>query len=85
MRLFLALELDDECRQHLVAMQAALEPLLERASLTKPQNLHVTLKFLGEVDDRRTSELQASLKKATGPPRIELRAARLARIFHKPV
>src|SRR3954469_1577456 len=52
-----------------------MAPALGKASLTRAENLHVTLKFLGEVDARRAEELRESLAKVTGPPAIELAAA----------
>jgi 2'-5' RNA ligase len=76
MRLFLAIELPDDVREHLVRVQQAIAGLAPKASLTKPENLHVTLKFLGEVDERRTAELCDSLAKVTGAV-IELSADRL--------
>jgi RNA 2',3'-cyclic 3'-phosphodiesterase len=53
MRLFFALELPPPPREHLVRVQERLRPLLPRVSWTKGQNLHLTLKFLGEVDEAR--------------------------------
>ena len=62
MRLFLAIELPDPVRQHLAGhtKDRRLENHVTSAwgddfpiSVTIPQNLHVTLKFLGEVDESR--------------------------------
>ena len=74
MRLFLAIELDDASRGHLVAVQAAAAPVMAEASQTRPQNLHLTLKFLGEVEPRRAEALTESLAKVRGPAGIELAA-----------
>ena len=74
MRLFLAIELDDAAREQLIAAQRAMEPFLGKASLTKPANLHLTLKFLGEVESRRAEALRESLAKVRGPAGIELAA-----------
>jgi 2'-5' RNA ligase len=51
MRLFLAIELSDETRRHLAGVQEHLRGLLRNVSWTKPENLHLTLKFLDEVPD----------------------------------
>lgn len=75
MRLFLAIELDDAARGHLVAVQGKIAPLLGKASLTPAENLHLTLKFLGEVEPRRADALAESLAKVRGPEGIELVAA----------
>ncbi|MGD1278688.1 MAG: RNA 2',3'-cyclic phosphodiesterase [Tepidisphaeraceae bacterium] len=50
MRLFVAIELPEVVRQHLQRMQDALRPVIP-ARWTKSEQLHVTLKFLGETLD----------------------------------
>jgi 2'-5' RNA ligase len=77
MRLFVSIELDVAAKRHLTEVQRIIGPLLSRASLTKPENLHLTLKFLGEVDDRRAEKLTDSLAKVSGPAEIELSAVRI--------
>ncbi len=77
MRLFIAIELSDDARRHLVDLQAALQPHLQKASPTKPENLHLTLKFLGEVDEKRADALRESLEKVTSSGPIELVAERV--------
>src|SRR5438552_2693263 len=73
MRLFLAIELPEDVRRHLSRVQQALAPMLPEAAMTRPENLHVTLKFIGQVDDRRTIELCESLSMIKSAP-IELSA-----------
>jgi 2'-5' RNA ligase len=51
MRLFLAIELSNETRRHLAGVQEHLHSIPRNVSWTKPENLHLTLKFLGEVPD----------------------------------
>lgn len=76
MRLFLAIELPDEVRQHLASVSSSLEaswarPGAERwpaVSWTKESNLHVTLTFLGEVPNERLPELQDGLATVPMPP-----------------
>jgi 2'-5' RNA ligase len=57
MRLFIAIELDDRARHDIVAEQARLTASghLDRSGLKwiKAEQLHLTLAFLGEVDDSR--------------------------------
>jgi 2'-5' RNA ligase len=76
MRLFLAIELPQGFRDHLVRVQHALRSTLPEASMTKPDNLHVTLKFLGEVDPQRQDNLCESLGMITASP-IDLVADRI--------
>jgi 2'-5' RNA ligase len=50
MRLFIAIELPDDVRRHLQKMQELLQPTL-KAKWTRPDQLHLTLKFLGDTAD----------------------------------
>jgi RNA 2',3'-cyclic 3'-phosphodiesterase len=63
MRLFLALTLPENTRAHLSRLIDDLRPSLSKSKLswTRPQNLHVTLKFLGEVDDAYLPSLCSAL------------------------
>ncbi len=67
MRLFLAIELPDPVRQHLAGLA---RPLKDRTvavrgkgiSVTRPENLHVTLKFLGAEPKAGIAPLRARLR-----------------------
>lgn len=64
MRLFVALNLPDDVRRPL---WDAIGPLRERelpVTWVRPENVHVSLKFLGEVDDARAPEIAAALTRA---------------------
>lgn len=50
MRLFYAVMLDENCKTALDACCRALGPHLEKGRFTRPENLHLTLVFLGEAD-----------------------------------
>ena len=64
MRLFLAIELDQALRRQLAEWQKALLPSdpRQRLSLTRVENLHITVKFLGEVVDDRVTEICTALE-----------------------
>ena len=66
MRLFIAIELSDELRNHLVRVQDKVRTVAPDLSCTSPQNLHLTLKFLGEVPDADVRSLTDALN--TIPP-----------------
>lgn len=51
MRLFIALRLTDQVRQALVRTQEAWKRAGLRGRYTPPENLHLTLAFLGELPD----------------------------------
>ncbi|HEY7120213.1 MAG TPA: RNA 2',3'-cyclic phosphodiesterase [Tepidisphaeraceae bacterium] len=70
MRLFTAIELPDPTRNHLAAIIEKLRPhptLKDAVTWTRPENLHVTLKFLGPVEDKFLPNLIAGLRKITFP------------------
>ncbi|HSL23267.1 MAG TPA: RNA 2',3'-cyclic phosphodiesterase [Vicinamibacterales bacterium] len=63
MRLFFAIALDDAVRAATARVAADLQERLARAGAARavkwvePENLHVTLRFIGEVDDGRAARL----------------------------
>jgi RNA 2',3'-cyclic 3'-phosphodiesterase len=77
MRCFLALELSTPARDHLAEVQRTLAPALPKASLPPPANLHLTLKFLGDVTDTDVSKVAEALKGLPPAGPIRLRAAAL--------
>jgi RNA 2',3'-cyclic 3'-phosphodiesterase len=56
-RLFVAVDLPDRVRAHLEAGTAALRESMDGWRWTPPEQWHLTLAFLGEVDDGRLPEL----------------------------
>jgi 2'-5' RNA ligase len=56
-RTFIALELTKPIRQRLVAMQEKLAVSIPEVKWVEPENLHVTLLFLGEVPDSEVPEV----------------------------
>ena len=51
-RTFVALELTGSIRNRAVRMQGMLASTVTDTKWVEPENLHITLKFLGEVDER---------------------------------
>jgi 2'-5' RNA ligase len=67
MRLFLAIELPTDVRDHLRSVQDTLQPQLGgTASMTRDAALHLTLKFLGEADPSRLDAIRESLTAVAG-------------------
>ncbi|MBO4835725.1 MAG: RNA 2',3'-cyclic phosphodiesterase [Lachnospiraceae bacterium] len=56
MRLFVAIELSDEMKKASVEVMHALKQSGVKGNYTPIRNLHVTLCFIGEVDDRKPVE-----------------------------
>lgn len=57
MRLFFACELPEFTRRHLAELAGALRMLTPAGSWVSTPNLHLTLRFLGEVDDPSVAPL----------------------------
>jgi 2'-5' RNA ligase len=65
-RLFIAIELTEQVRRHLDSLMTALTRSgeggeLPTVSWMKRENWHITLKFLGEVEEARVPHLQQAL------------------------
>jgi 2'-5' RNA ligase len=63
-RLFVAIELSDALKQALLEAQRNLRPFNPMVRWTKREQMHLTLKFLGEVPDARVKEICAALATA---------------------
>src|SRR5687767_1053459 len=75
MRLFVALEVPEVERRRLAEPGRRTDWFgLEAGNLSwvRPENLHVTLKFLGAVSDERVPEVCRSLAEVARPGRLEL-------------
>jgi 2'-5' RNA ligase len=70
MRLFLGIDLPDQVRKHLDDLCGTLRYL--RVSAIPPQNLHITLKFLGEAEEAAVPPLCEALRGLTSlePARV---------------
>ena len=64
MRLFVAIALPEEVKTALCSVQHELKEVLppKAAAWTKPENLHLTLRFLGQVELGRVAELEGRLR-----------------------
>ena len=78
MRCFLAIELSEPARAHLLGAQAMLRDLLPKLSIPRAENLHVTLKFLGDADDRQLDAVYESLRHVQVDGRLELAASAMS-------
>src|SRR2546427_6932406 len=61
MRLFIAVDLPNELREQLGQVQRELEPLTRTARWVAPASIHVTLKFIGEVPEKRMEAIHTAL------------------------
>ena len=63
-RCFIALELPREAIDYIEEIQELIKKKnLFYGKFTEPENLHLTLKFLGEIDEKKIEEVKSRLKK----------------------
>jgi 2'-5' RNA ligase len=77
LRLFVAIPVPEAVRDEIAVAQRELQPLAPRGVVrwTKPEQMHLTLKFLGAVPADRVEELKESVQKVcAGRPALRLRA-----------
>lgn len=63
MRAFVAIELSESARRAVEELIARLRETKTRVSWVKPENLHLTLRFLGDVDPTQVEALRAMMAK----------------------
>ena len=69
MRLFVAAEIPPEARLRAKEIQAALSDLPLRVRWTRPEGIHLTFKFLGEVAEERLGRIEPALQGACAASR----------------
>lgn len=60
MRAFIAIEISDEIREKLAALQPELARLCDMKAVEK-ENIHITLKFLGEINESTCEKVKEAL------------------------
>ncbi len=68
MRLFLALDLDDQIRQRIARFLEGVSGFSPEARWVPLESLHITLKFIGEKPPEIIPSLQEALEKVSMPP-----------------
>lgn len=69
-RAFIAVELPEEVKSQVEAFQNRLRPSGADVSWVKDQNLHLTLKFLGDIEESTISSLKERLGPAVQPHQV---------------
>ena len=72
MRLFVALDLPDEVRQSLSDLIAKLKPKSHGVRWVESRNLHVTLKFIGHVENEKLGSIRDALSGIHSSQLVEL-------------
>ncbi len=58
MRVFIAIDLDEELRKGIEDVENRIKKTGCDVKLVEPENLHITVKFLGEVSDSSVNEIE---------------------------
>ena len=72
MRLFVALEIPSEVRENLAALLDSLRSISKDPRWVRPQNLHVTLKFLGEIAEAKVEDIRNALREKRSEQAVTL-------------
>lgn len=64
MRVFIAIELSDEIKDTLARIQSHLKYAGADIKWVEKNNIHLTLKFLGEIDEKKREKVEAALDEA---------------------
>src|SRR5260370_16893865 len=68
MRVFIALDIPGEIRARITDFLERARPYAPEARWARPEGLHVTLKFVGEVSDARVQEIKSALAALKAEP-----------------
>jgi 2'-5' RNA ligase len=68
MRVFVAIDIPGEIRQRLSAMQDQLRQVSTSAKWVDPESIHLTLRFIGEISDKRVEDIHTALLGLTWKP-----------------
>jgi 2'-5' RNA ligase len=72
MRLFVAIELPEHVRQNLADLLHEFRAISPQTKWVRPENMHLTLKFLGETASEQLNEVKATLHRIYSSEPIEL-------------
>jgi len=68
MRIFIALDIPEEIRKRISRYAQRLRPLAPDSRWSRPEALHVTLKFVGSADGAKVEEMKQALREISVPP-----------------
>jgi RNA 2',3'-cyclic 3'-phosphodiesterase len=71
-RLFVAIEIPDQIRDALTLFVKELRPTAPHVKWVRPENLHVTLKFLGHTDASNLEKIETALRTIRNPQPVTL-------------
>jgi len=63
-RTFIAVDIPDSIREKIARLQAKLKEKKANVKWVRPQTIHITLKFLGDVEEERIDEIGEAIERA---------------------
>ena len=67
MRLFIAINFDNQTKQKMVAVQDHIR-YIGQGNFTRPENIHLTLAFLGEIEPNRIATITEAMEQTSIHP-----------------
>jgi len=68
MRLFIAINCSDETKKRLLSVQDMIKSQSLKGNFSRPENIHLTLVFLGETPEERVPAICSVIREALRPP-----------------
>ena len=68
MRIFVALDIDDEIRRRITRFVEGVREFASDARWVRPESMHITLKFIGEKPPEAVEQIRAGLRTVRGTP-----------------
>src|SRR5215813_7147073 len=68
MRIFIALDIPAEIRARMVEFMERARPFASEGRWARPEGLHVTLKFVGELKDDKLAKIKSALTSVKTAP-----------------
>ncbi|AOT70804.1 RNA 2',3'-cyclic phosphodiesterase [Geosporobacter ferrireducens] len=64
MRVFIAIELEEGIRNYLIDQQRIIRKNSKKGNFTRRENLHLTLRFIGEIDRNDIQRIESAMEEA---------------------
>ena len=65
MRIFIAIELEDATKKQVLEAESRIRERLHGIKWVKYENLHITLRFLGEVSEEKVKKVERAIEKVS--------------------
>lgn len=60
-RAFVGVDIPEDVKRYIISVQEQLQPLPMKAKLVEPENLHISLSFLGDIEDTNIESVKLRL------------------------